>query len=313
MIQIFKTVDNKLVELEKIEKGVWINLINPTKNELNLVRINCNIDEDHLMAPLDEEESPRIDSERESILFLIDIPTIVESEDVTEISEFETIPLGIIQCETAIVTVCTKQLKMLDDFRRLRKKNFDTEKKIRTTLYFMYKSTEYFMLYLKRINRMSNMIESELHKSMENEELMQLLSLEKSLVYFTTSLKANEIVFEKLMRLDTFRKYPEDKEMIEDLLIENRQAIEMSTIYGSILNGTMSAVGSIISNNLNIVMKFLTSVTIVMAIPTIISSFMGMNVPVPLTEHPFGFVYLLFFTVIATVICVYIMVKLKMF
>ena len=148
---------------------------------------------------------------------------------------------------------------------------------------------------------------------MKNEELLQLLSLEKSLVYFTTSLKANEVVFEKMMRLDVIKQYSDDKDLLEDVIIENKQAIDMSQTYGNILNGTMGVVGSIISNNLNIVMKVLTSLTIILAIPTIVASFMGMNVPVPLADNPLGFLTIILITIVITAAFTLFMLKKKLF
>jgi magnesium transporter len=160
---------------------------------------------------------------------------------------------------------------------------------------------------------MSLNIERELHKSMKNKELIQLLDLEKSLVYFSTSLRGNEIVLEKMLKLDAIKKYPEDEDLLEDVIIENKQAIEMANIYSNILSGMMDAFASVISNNLNIVMKFLTSVTIVLTIPTMIASFFGMNVPVPLSMQPYAFIIIIAISLGLSTILALFMAKKKMF
>lgn len=176
-------------------------------------------------------------------------------------------------------------------------------------LQIMYKNATYYLFYLKQIDRISESIQKELHKSMKNEELLELLSLEKSLVYFTTSLKSNEVVFEKMMRLDSIKQYADDKDLLEDVIIENKQAIEMSETYSNILNGIMGVVGSIISNNLNIVMKFLASITIILAIPNIVAGIMGMNVRVPFANESYGFAVMMGVIVVLTLSVGYYMFK----
>ena len=156
-------------------------------------------------------------------------------------------------------------------------------------------------------------MEGELHKSMKNKELIAMLNLEKSLVYFSTSLKSNEAVLERLMRMEFIRRYPDDTDLLEDVIIENKQAIEMCTIYRDILSGTMDAFASVISNNLNIVMKLLTSITIMLTIPTLFASLWGMNVPVPFQNSPWGFVIVCGISLVASVISGIIMFRKKMF
>lgn len=313
MIKIYKTVNNVTKEVHSLDYGVWINLVNPTQEELANVRLRYNIEESQLKAALDDEESPRIDVEDESTLFIIDVPIPLEDSTIEGSRIYGTIPVGIIIGEEAIVTVSTIEIKLLNDFIKMRVKGFQTDKKTRMILQIMYKNATYYLFYLKQIDRISESIQTELHKSMKNEELLQLLSLEKSLVYFTTSLKSNEVVFEKMMRLDAIKQYPDDKELLDDVIIENKQAIDMSQTYSHILSGTMAVVGSVISNNLNIVMKLLTSLTIILAIPTIIASFMGMNVPVPLAENPWGFVIIIITTIFMTLGFTLIMLKKKLF
>ena len=192
-------------------------------------------------------------------------------------------------------------------------KYFQTYKKSRFILQILYLNSSYYLTFLKQINKETEIAEYILKNSMKNKELLKLLSLEKGLVYFTTSLKSNEIVMEKTMKGKIIKLYEEDEDILEDAITENRQAIEMAKIYSDILNGTMDAYASIISNNLNGVMKFLTSITIVLAVPTMMSSFWGMNVELPFQHNPFGFVIMLIVAIILTLIVTWWLKKKDMF
>ena len=225
-------------------------------------------------------------------------------------------PLGIIVVrDEYFITVSLKRNKIIDNFEKNRVKGFSTYKKTRFLFQIMflnssyyYLNSSYYLSYLKQINKETEIAESILKNSMKNRELLKLLSLEKSLVYFTTSLKSNELVMEKTLRGKILKLYEEDEDILEDAIVENKQAIEMSKIYSDILNGTMDAYASIISNNLNGVMKFLTSITIILAIPTLIASLWGMNVPVPLQNSQYGFPVLIIISICVTIIAV-IMLK----
>lgn len=310
MIQIFKTTENQFIELDAIEHGCWVNLVNPSEAELELVSQKTGLNLELLKAPLDEEESSRVESEDNQICVIVDIPVMdVEGKNVN----YFTIPLGMIFNNDMIVTVCLRENKIIDDFINQKIKGFYTFKKSRFILQLLYRNATYYLMYLKQIDKVSHIIEGRLHKSMKNKELIQLLSLEKSLVYFSTSLRSNEVTLEKMMKFEFVQKYPEDKDVLEDVIIENKQAIEMANIYSNILSGTMDAFASIISNNLNIVMKFLASITIVMAIPTLVSSFFGMNVPVPFQNNPYGFYIVLGIVVVIASVTTYILAKKDMF
>lgn len=289
MISIYKHPDetgSPMQKLEAIEPGCWINIVAPSDQELLLVSKKTGAPLEFLRAAMDEEETSRIDMDGSNILFVLDIPfTEMEANSLT----YDTYPLAIIHTEKEIITVCLKNSKILTDFAEGKVKSFFTFKRSRFILQILFKISTYYLLYLRQIDKKSVMIERKLHKSLKNKELIQLLSLEKSLVYFSTSLKANEITLEKMLKMEIMQKYPEDKDVLEDVIIENKQAIEMANIYSNILSGTMDAFASVISNNLNIVMKFLASITIVMAIPTMVSGLFGMNVIVPLAENPQGF------------------------
>ncbi|MDO4800226.1 MAG: magnesium transporter CorA family protein [Bacillota bacterium] len=310
MLAVYKSSNEVFTKLDNPEDNVWINLVHPTPAEIEQVSSFYGIPADFIKAPLDEEERSRLDSDDGYHLILVDVPIVGET---SRTSMFTTIPFAIIVGERCIVTTCIQALPMLDDFILGRVKGFVTGKKSRFILQLLNKNATYFLNYLRLIDRRSSAVEMELHKSMKNQELIQLLDLEKSLVYFSTSLKANEVVLEKLLRMEFIRRYPEDEELLEDVIIENKQAIEMANIYSNILSGTMDAFASIISNNLNIVMKFLTSVTIVMAIPTMIASFYGMNVKLPLMDHPYAYLFILMFSIFVMVLVALFMARRKMF
>jgi len=286
MMKIYKNIENDLVELDALEEKTWISLVEPTTEELNKLHEELELEMDFLKAPLDDEETSRIEIEDDQIFILVDIP-IVEEEDGS--IEYGTLPLGIILKDKYIVTICLKDNIILKEFTSKKIKNFFTYKRNRFVLQMLYRIDTKYLIYLKQIDRMSNQIERQLHQSMKNKELIQLLDLEKSLVYFTTSLRGNQLVLEKLGKLSAMKLYPEDEDLLEDVIIENKQAIEMASIYSNILSGMMDAFASVISNNLNIVMKYLTTITIVMSIPTIFASFYGMNVPLPFQNSPFMF------------------------
>lgn len=311
MKQIYKTFETGFEKIDTFEDGAWINLINPTPQEINEVSAQFDIEINHILSALDEEERARIEVDDNCTVIIVDVP-IKEAE--SGVGDYVTIPMTIILGDKFIITACLKNIKLLEDFSSGKVRGFFTYKKTRFILQLLYKNASYFLQYLRQIDRMSHKIEQELHKSMKNKELIQLLDLEKSLVYFTTSLRANEIVLEKMMRMETIKQYPEDKELLEDVIIENKQAIEMANIYSNILSGTMDAFASVISNNLNIVMKTLTSITIVMSIPTMIASFFGMNVPgIPLSGSPHAFLGIVIMSFILSAILACYMIKKKLF
>lgn len=310
MLQIFKTIDGRLIEQEEITEGAWVHLVDPEKEELNRIAAELGIEMDYLTAALDEEESPRVESDDGQTLIIVDMP-IVQPDGRTFV--YDTIPLGIIHSERAIVTVCLKESTIIDNFIDGRVRGFSTNKKTRFILQILFRNASRFLQHLKQIDKASTLVENELHRSMKNRELIQMLKLEKSLVYFSTSLTGNEVVMEKLLKFDYVKKYPEDTDLLEDVIIENKQAIEMCNIYRDILSGTMDAFASVISNNLNIVMKMLASITIVMAIPTIVSSFFGMNTGVPFEGQMYGFWIAMGIALLLSGVTAFILWKKKMF
>lgn len=313
MIRIFKTEDGAMHEKEEMQPGCWIALTNPTASEIIDIADTYQIDPDHLRAPLDEEERSRIEVEDEYTLILVDIPSIEERNGK---DWFVTIPLAIITTKDVLITVCLEETPVLTSFMDGRVRDFHTFMETRFILQILYKNATQFLQYLRIIDKKSEVIERKLHQSQKNEELIELLELEKSLVYFTTSLRSNEVVLEKLLRIEKIKKYPEDTDLLEDVIVENKQAIEMANIYSGILSGTMDAFASVISNNLNIVMKFLATVTIVLSIPTMIASFYGMNVNshgMPFADSPYGFAIVLGLTLLLSLFVAYIFNKKDLF
>lgn len=324
MFKIHQTAGDILVDLDNLaEKGIWVNIVNPTEDELNQISRCTAIHPDLLKAALDEEERSRIEVEDGQLLILINIPTF-ESANGDII--YDAIPLGIIVTENNVVTVSLRDNLILKDFEFSKQKAFYTYKKTRFVLQILFMTASYYLRYLKQIDKRSNEVENQLHGSMKNEELIKLLHLEKSLVYFLTSLRANEVVMEKLLKSQLIKfdpdmqmtsqllkMYPEDEELLEDVITENKQAIEMAETYSNILSGMMDAFASVISNNLNIVMKFLTSITIVMALPTMVASFYGMNVPLPFQNSSFSFALVLGISVLLSVIGVVLLRRKNMF
>ena len=290
MISIYKSIDEhnaSLQKLEDIEPGCWINAVAPSEQELLYISKKTGAPLDFLKASLDEEETSRIDTQDNVTLFVVDIPfTEMEDNSLT----YDTYPVAIIHTEKELITVCLKNSKIFTDFVEGKVKSFFTFKRSRFTLQILYRIASYYLLYLRQIDKKIFMIEKKLYKSMRNKELLQLLSLEKSLFYFSTSLTSNEMTLEKMLKMDMMQRYPEDKDVLEDVITENKQAIEMANIYSNVLGTTMDAFASVISNNLSIVMKFLAAITIIMSIPNMIFGAFGMNVPVPMANYPLAFV-----------------------
>lgn len=313
MVKIFKTAESGVLQIENFEPGCWVAMTNPTAEELHEVATRYDIDATDMRAPLDEEERSRIDVEDNYTLILVDIPTI---EERNEKDWYGTIPLSIVLCNDTIITVCLEDTPVLTAFMDGRVRNFYTHMKTRFIFQILYRNATLYLNYLRIIDRRSDSIEQKLHEATRNKELIELLELEKSLVFFTTSLKANEIVLEKLLKFSAIKKYPEDEDLIEDVIVENKQAIEMANIYSGILNGTMDTFASVISNNQNSVMKFLTTITIVLSIPTMIASFYGMNVKsfsMPFADSEWGFLIVIGISLIISLIIAFIFRKKDLF
>ena len=275
MLTINKTIGGRMTALDSLEPGCWINLTHPNEEELQVVTDLLHVEPDFLRAALDEEETSRIDVEEGQTLIIIDTPAIEKSESAVV---YSTAPLGIIVTEDNIITVSLRESSVIRDFEDGLVRGVSTIKKTSFILHILLRVAKRYLQYLKQIDKIYNHMERQLHKTQRNKELLQLMDLEKSLVYFNTSLKADEVTLEKILRGRIVTLYEEDHDLLEDVLIEVRQAIEMANIYSSIISRMMDAFASVISNNLNVIMKVLTSITILLTIPNIIFSFYGMNV-----------------------------------
>ncbi len=273
-------------------EGVWIDMVNPTVSEGEEIAEKLDIDVSDLLAALDEEESSRIELEDGYTLILVDIPATEIRHDK---EAYTTIPLGIILTQDMIITVCTEETSILQAFINGRVKEFSTKKKLRFVYQILFRISSFYQTNLRIIDKKRTEIEERIDDNTEDMDLIDLHALESTLVYFATSLRANAVVLDRLTRYKRLEQYPDDKELLDDVIVENQQAIEMTTIYRDIINGTRELMSSVLDNRLNNVMKSLTSITLVMGIPTLVSGIYGMNVsskwvPLANTAHGFGII-----------------------
>ncbi|MEG1548061.1 MAG: magnesium transporter CorA family protein [Clostridia bacterium] len=313
MMKRYSTVNGAVEQIDQPCEGSWIALINPTDDEISTVSSENDVDTDTLRSALDMDERSRIETDESYTMVLVNIPTV---EEHNEKELYNTIPLSVIITKNTVVTVCLEDTPILKLLADGRVKDFRTNMKSRFVLQVLYRTASAYLQYLRIIDKKSESVENKLHKSTQNRELIELLKLEKSLVYFTTALRSNEMVLEKLFKNDNIKRYPEDTDLLEDVIVENKQAIEMANIYSGILSGMMDAFASVISNNLNIVMKVLAIITIVMSIPTMIFSAYGMNVAMegmPIAGNPNSFTIIVIISLVLSLIVTLIFVKLKMF
>ncbi len=305
MISMHKNTEQGLVTLNEPINGCWINITNPTSEEINWL-VSQRIPQDYIIYSLDIDERPRTEREDGDLLIILRIPYAQGSAaDIP----YTTIPMGIILTDRYVVTVCRWENEILKELTSGRLRGLSTGKRNRFILRLLLNTADKYLVYLREINKMVDILEDQLQKSTRNKEVLELVKYQKSLTYFTTALKANELMLERLNRSQMFKTYPEDDDLLEDVIIENQQAIEMTNVSTNILSGMMDAFASIISNNLNGVMKFLAAITIVLSVPTMIASFYGMNVTLPLENHPSAFIGIILFAVVASVAIAYIFAK----
>lgn len=283
MINYYKTVNGKTTRISEYETQCWINCISPTEEEINYLISKFKIEPEFVRAALDEEESSHIDHEDGVTIIIIDSPVVNKSgKNLT----YYTMPLSMIITPENIITISLKENSIIEEFSEGLIKNAHPEQRKRFALQIMLRMAGKYLQYLNQINRITQHVEEELKKSMKNKELIQFLEIEKSLVYFSASLKSIGIMLGRITRGKYIKLDEEENELLEDVTIEIKQAMEMSEIYLHILSGIMDAFSSIISNNLNVVMKILASITLILSIPTIVSGIYGMNNPgIPLMEY----------------------------
>ena len=311
MINIYTTDNNGVNEVNELKKECWINLTNPTIEEIKKVSKETRTDEDLIVKLMDTEELPRIEVGNNATLIVVDTPYVT---DTRYKHKYNTEPLGIIiNNDGYIITVSLKQQLILDDFKENKVKNFDVKEKTKFLIQILLRVAGIYQKELMSINDYINKKEKILYKSTDNKELIDLLNVEKTLVYFSTSLKANDVVLEKLSKGNVVTLYEYDNDLMEDAMIENKQAIEMSNIYREILTSMTDTYATIISNNLNDVMKFLAGITIVFSIPTMVASFIGMNVPLgEMGTSNISFVLIIIFSFVLSIIIALILKKKNM-
>jgi magnesium transporter len=309
MISMFKTSKERLIALSRAEPDCWINLVQPTPEEAADFSQEWGLPLDFLTDPLDADETPRVDIDSPNMLIVVRTPRFDPDAELP----FITVPLGIIVGPDRIITVSSQKDGVLEDLINGKVRHFSTSNRTRFILHVFRRTALLYLVHLKAINKRTSSIEAELQRSLHNEALVRLLNLEKGLVYFTTSIRSNELVMERLHRTRMLKMSPEDEDFLEDVIVDNRQAIEMANIYSNILSGMMDAFASIISNNLGVVMKFLTSVTIILMLPTLVASIYGMNVPLPFQKSPHAFLLTMVASFVLAAIGVVIFIRRQWF
>lgn len=275
MMKIYRTQDKQLTRATDFTEGVWVCMTAPTQEEVREVAATLDIEQADLQAALDPEESARIALEDGYTVILVDIPVkpAGQGEGI-----YTTVPLGILLTQDLIITVCSVETAVLGDFAACRVRGFSTRKKMRFVYQILYRAATLYQQELRLIDRRRQSIEKNLTGDLRDSDLMELHGLESSLVYFATSLRANLTVLDRLTRYKRLEQYPDDRELLDDVIVEIRQAIEMTGIYRDDIKGTRELFSSILDNRLNNAMKYLTSITLIMAVPTVISGLYGMNV-----------------------------------
>ncbi len=308
MLRVFRTSDDGTLEkLKNIETNTWIDLVEPTEEEIKEVVEKTDIPANLLIKLLDSDEVARIEKEDDATLIIIDVPYVIDKKIK---NKYSTLPLGIISYKNYLVTIAVKETEVVQDVMENRVKSVFTMKKSRFLIQILHRVATLYLKYLKEINLEIEAKEKNLINATNNKYLLQLMNIQKSLVYFVTSLKSNDIILEKLEKGNLIEFYEEDMDVLEDAIIENRQGIETSLIYREIVASLQETYSGVISNNLNEIMKFLAGITIVFSIPTMIASFMGMNVPLGvLANNDYSFLFIMSISIFSAFVIALILKK----
>ncbi len=304
MLTIYKTTGQGLEQLESMANGAWIKAVDPTPEEIQKL-VARGIEADYINYSLDLDEMPRMERDEEYTFILIRIPHSQPDSDIP----YTTIPLGIMIKGNVIVTICRYEKEMFKVLANGKYRLLKTGKRYRFALYIFLETAARYLAHLREINRITEGIEDRLQKSTRNREVLELLKYQKSLTYFATALRSNEVMMERVRRTQIFNYYEEDQDLLEDVLTENQQAIQMTEIAANILSQMMGAFASIISNNLNGVVKALAAITIIINVPAVVAAFYGMNVKVPGEGHPFAFLTVIGITIGLMALVVFIFYK----
>ena len=312
MIRYFYTEHHVTSEIDAIRNGAWIELTDPTHEEAQKIASKLKIDIEDLLSAIDPEEKNRIELQEGYTLILVDIPAIEVRHGQRS---YTTIPLGIILTQDEIVTVCSEVTPILSQFERDQVRDFSTKKKLRFVYQILLRTSIVYQKALQLIDRRRGEIEERIDKVESEEDLIRLHELETTLVYFATSLRGNGNVLDRLTRYKRLQQFPEDRELLDDVIVENKQAIEMTTIYKDIIDSTRELLSNVLDSRLNNVMKRLTSITLILAVPTMISGMYGMNVdsrwmPLAGTVHGFGIIILI--TLIISILLMFLLHRKKM-
>ena len=304
MLTIYKTTEQGLEQLESMANGAWIKVVDPTPEEIQKL-VDWGIDADYINYSLDLDEMPRMERDEDYTFILIRIPHRQPESDIP----YTTIPLGIMIRGNVIVTICRYDKEMFKVLANGKYRLLKTGKRYRFALYIFLETATRYLTHLREINRMTEAVEDQLQKSTRNREVLELLRYQKSLTYFATALRSNEVMMERVQRTQIFNYYEEDQDLLEDVLTENQQAIQMTNINTEILSSMMDAFASIISNNLNGVMKALAAITIIINVPAVVAAFYGMNVTLPGEGHPLAFLTVIGISLSLTAIATFIFYK----
>jgi len=305
MLSIYKTTEQGLEKIEMIANGTWVNVVDPTPEEIEKL-VNWGIDMDYINYSLDQDEMARMERDEDYTFILLRIPMYQPESDVP----YSTVPLGIMILGNKIITVCRYESDIFKVLANGKYRLLKTGKRYRLALYIFLETSSRYLNLLREINRATEIVEDQLQKSTRNREVLELLKYQKSLTYFSTALRSNEVMMERVQKTQLFNYYEEDQDLLEDVLTENQQAIQMTSIATEILSGMMDAFASIISNNLNGVMKALAAITIVVSLPGTVAGFFGMNVALPLTDaNPYAFLIVFGIALASAVIAAYIFYK----
>ena len=310
MFTIYHWEGGSLKEVSELSGACWINLADPSTEEISRLQELTQVPREFLTDPLDKDERPRLEIDEGVTLLIVHVPYHEPHENVIP---FHTLPLGIVLTKSNVITICNRQTPVTSTFLDQIRRVCPPEDQFRFAFQLLWHSAILYLRYLRDIRQRADMVEQDLHESISNEALMRLLNIEKSLVYFTTSLKANDILIGRLEHTRQLDIPDKDLDVLEDVAVEYRQALEMATIHSNILTGTLDTFASIISNNLNNVMKYLTSITVVLMLPTLVGSIYGMNVQLPMQQFPPAFAILMGLSILISLIVVIVLARRRYF
>ena len=301
--------EKRITETDAPKKNCWIHLETPTAEEIAHIAQLTQIPEEFLYSALDEEEAAHLDAEDDAKLAVVDIPKMALEDGTNTIS---TVPLALAYNDRYLVTVCTTSTTVLTDFFEGKIKNVDTARRLKLVYQILLRNASRFLYYLRQIDKASDRIQKGLSKSMQNEELLQLVELQKSLVFFSASLTANHAVIQKIYNMNAAKAVEDEHDILEDIVIENKQALGMCSVYREIIKSTMDAFAAVVNNNQNLIMKILTAITIILSIPMVISGFWGMNTEVPGEGNIWGFLAVVGASIVISIVVWVIMTRKKM-